>query len=231
MKWISILLFIVLFTCCRKKKPDRIYTVQGQILESSSNPIPVSNYNLFIYQQTYASFLGGISGLQLFIKTASDGKFSFDYNPEMKYGFSLGGTNPNSIEIQGIDTSSYQGLQPTWDPVTPGIDTNLNVLYLYKKIQSLVRKVQFNQTLNPWDTIYVSSDGGWGPGSKRLTGPISAGTILNADTIRNLSLTHYNLRTREYTLSAALRKQSIYHDFSVDLNGGDEIYREILFIY
>src|SRR5438128_156635 len=112
MKCIAILLTVVLLTGCKKNRADKTYTIQGQILESSSNPTPVSNYTLSFYQRSNSGLLGGVSGLDTTAKTGNDGKFTFQYNPNKNYGFSQGGTNSNEISFTGVDTIKYKGLYP-----------------------------------------------------------------------------------------------------------------------
>ncbi|MDB5232425.1 MAG: hypothetical protein JWN76_3230 [Chitinophagaceae bacterium] len=231
MKWTAILIAIILLTSCKKHSVDKFYNIKGQILESSSNPIPVTNYTLTFYQKASAGLLGGVSGLDARTKTDNDGKFNFQYYPNKNYGFSTGGTNPNTITIEGIDTIKYRGLYPEWHPVPSLVDTNLNILYLYKKIQILVRKVQFNNSLNTGEILEVITPDSSGSSHKTLTGPIPNGTIIIVDTIKDCKLSIFNLSSNEYNLSATLKKPSYQKDFSIILTKGDEVFREILMIY
>lgn len=231
MKWTAILIPIILLSSCRKQSTVKLYNIQGQILESSSNPVPITNYTLTFYQRANSGFLGGVSGLDTTTKTGNDGKFSFQYNPNKNYGFSTGGTNTNTITIEGIDTIKYQGLYPEWYPVTSLVDINLNVLYLYKKIQTLVRKVQFDNSLNAGENLEVITSDSSGSSYKTLTGPIASGTLVIVDTIKNCKLSIFNLSTNEYNLSATLQKPSYQNSFSIMLTKGDEVFREVLMTY
>ncbi len=231
MKWIAILITVIFFLSCKKSSVDKLYTIQGQIFESSSNPIPVSNYAISFYQKSNSGLLGGVSGLNTTAKTGSDGRFSFQYNPSKNYGFSRGGTNPNEISFEGIDTIKYKGLYPEWYPVTSLTDINLNPLYLFKKIQMLVRKVQFNNNLNAGETLEVITTDSSGASYKTLTGPITSGTLLIVDTIRNCKIDSFNLLTKEYSLLAVLKKPSYQKDLNVIMAEGDELLREVLMTY
>ena len=231
MKWTVILIFIILLTSCKKHRTDRLYNIQGQILESSSNPIPVTNYTLMFYQKANSGFLGGVSGLDTLTKTDNNGRFTFQYDRNKNYGFSTGGTNPNKITIEGIDTIKYKGIDPIWYPAPSLIDTNLNILYLYKKIQTLVRKVQFNNSLNIGESLEVITPDSSGSSHKTLMGPIPSGTLVIVDTIKNCKLSIFNLTTNEYNLSATLIKPSYQKDFGILLPKGDEVFREVLMTY
>ena len=231
MKLVSIILIIILFSSCKKNHSDRLYSITGQIFESSSNPIPISNYTLSFYQRSNSGLLGGIAGLDTTAKTGNDGRFSFQYNPSRNYGFSLGGTNANEIYMEGIDTLKYKGLYPAWYSVPSLVDINLNNLYLFKKIQTLVRKVQFNTSLNAGESLEVITTDSSGASYKTLTGPIPSGTLLTVDTIKNCKISRFNLLTREYVLLAVLQKPSYQKDLNIIMAEGDETYREILMSY
>ncbi len=231
MKWIAILIIVLIFSSCKKSSADKIYTIQGQILESTNNPVPVSNYTLSFYQQSSSGLLGGVSGFDTTAKTGNDGKFSFQYNPNKNYGLSLGGTNSNEISFQGIDTIKYKGLYPQWYFVPSLIDINLNTLYLFKKIQVLVRKVQFNNTLNAGETLEVITTDSSGASYNTLTGPIPGGTLLTVDTIKNCKISAFNLLSKVYILSGILKKPSYQKDLNITMTQGDEAYREILMTY
>lgn len=231
MKCIGVLIIVIVFASCKKNSADKLYTIAGQILESNSNPIPVSNYALSFYQKSNSGLLGGVSGLDTTAKTGNDGKFSFQYNPNKNYGFSGGGTNPNEISFEGIDTIKYKGLYPEWYPVSSLIDVNLNTLYLFKKIETLVRKVQFTNSLSIGETLEVITTDSSGASYKTLTGPITSGTLLTVDTIKNCKISIFNLMSKEYILLAVLKKPSYQKDLNVIMTQGDEVYREILMTY
>lgn len=231
MKWITILIALIIFSSCKKNSEDKIYVIQGQILESSSNPVPVSNYTLSFYQKSNSGLLGGIAGLDTTTKTGSDGRFTFQYNPNKNYGLSLGGTNPNEISFEGIDTIKYKGLNPRWYSISSLININLNTLYLFKKIRTLVRKVQFDNSLDANETLEVITIDSSGASYKTLTGPIPSGTLLIVDTIKNCKISTFNLLSKEYILLMALKKPSYQKDLNIIMTSGDEDYREILMTY
>lgn len=231
MKLIVILTTLILFSSCKKNSADKIYMIQGQVLESTSNPIPVTNYTLSFYQKANSGLLGGVSGVDTTTKTGNDGRFVFQYNPNKNYGFSRGGTNPNEISFEGVDTIKYKGLYPAWYQVSSLTDIDLNTLYLFKKIETLVRKVQFTNNLNSGESLEVITTDSSGASYKTLTGPISSGTLLAVDTIKNCKISTFNLLSKQYILLAVLKKPSYQKDLNIVLTQGDETYREILMTY
>lgn len=223
-------LFTILYSC--KKNLEGTYTIQGRLLESSSNPIPVKNYTLNFYQKAAQGLLGGLSGFDNNINTDNNGNFLFRYNPSKGYGLSGGGLNDNSISIYGMnDTSQIKSFQPMWLPVMSGINVNLDVIYRYKKIETLIRKVNFNNSLNQGESLRLISSNGSGSDYKTLVGPIASGTVLFVDTIYNCRLNFFNLRDKVYNLSVTLTKPQYQKDTSYVLNNIDESLRVVEISY
>lgn len=200
-------------------------------MESTSNPVPVSNYRLRMHQGSSSGLLGGVSGFDENIQTASDGRFTFKYNPYQNFGFSSGGSNPNDITLTGTDSLQYQDLYSYWTPIPALKDINLDTLYLYKKIRTIVRKIQFDNELNDGEKLEVITSNSPRFDYKTITGPIAAGTILTLDPILNGRLTSYHLSNKEYSFLAVLKKPSYQKNLSILLSKEDEAYREILMIY
>ena len=231
MKTAPFLFILVLLISCKKQQSNKMNIIEGQVLESSSNPVPVQDYAILFSQKPNAGLIGGIAGLDNTIRTGADGKFKFQYSPDKSYGLSLGGTNPNPIYIYGADTLKYAGIGTAWYPVTPLNDINLNTIYLYKKITSLVRKIQFNNPLNSGESLDLISPDSSGSNRRTITGPVSAGTTLIVDTIRNCKLSRFNFQTNEYHFTLTLTKPSYLTFIPVVIPPGDELYREVLITY
>lgn len=208
-----------------------MYTIRGQVLESSSNPVPVSHYTISFYQKANSGLLGGVEGLDTTAKTGNDGSFSFQYSAAKNYGLSYSGTNPNDISITGVDTVTYKGLYPVWYSIPSLQDINLNTIFLFKKIDLLVRKIQFINNLNAGESLEMITNDSCGASYKTITGPIPGGTLLTVDTIRKCKLNLLNMASNKYTLTAVLQKPSFQKDTSLLLSSGDETYREILIRY
>lgn len=222
MKNIVILLLVVLSAGCKKIAANKTYTIRGQIFESSSNPIPVSGYNLSFYQLSIEALLGAVSGFDKTMKTGRDGSFVLKYRTA---------ANDNNITITGIDTVQYKGLYPEWFSITALTDVNLNRIFLFKKIDQLVRKVQFNNALNSGEVLEVITTNSSGANYSNIAGPVSAGTILTVDTIANCKISRFNILKKEYVLLAVLKKPSYQKDLNVVMFQGDETYREVVMTY
>ncbi len=227
------LLFLVLFFLffgCRKDRNKGKYTVSGRLLESSSNPVPIKNYQLHISQNNAVGFFGGVLGVDKDFETDANGYFSVSYGPKENSGVIRDGSNPYPIYISGVDTDSYKDLYPLWSPLTPDKDTNLNTIYLFKKIETLVLKIQFNKLLESNDSLEVITHKAYRSNYRTIHGPVAAGTILY-DTVSNFIAEQYFLNTKSYASSCVLRKENYQTNFKLELPPGDEVYREQLLIY
>ena len=231
MKWMYFILMILLFTGCKKEKTVKSFTIKGLVVESTSNPAPVSNYRLRIYQASSSGLLGGVSGFDENIHTGSDGRFTFKYNPYQNFGFSSGGSNPNDITLTGIDSLQYKDLYSYWTPIPALTDINVDTFYLYKKIKTIVRKIQFDNQLNDGENLEIITSNSPRYDYKTITGPIAAGTILTLDPILNCRITWYHLTNKQYSFSAVLKKPSYQKNLTILLSKEDEEYREVLMIY
>lgn len=216
---------------CKKNVSQKITTISGRLLESSSNPIPVSSYKLTLNQNQVLSPFGSYSGIEQTVTTDNDGKFSFSYSLKKGSGLGSGSTNPNSLYISSYDTLKYRNLFPEFNPISVSVDTNLNTFYLYKKIDKLVRKVKFDNPLNNGEVLQVITTDAAGAQYKNLDGPIAAGTTLVVDTINNYKISRLNLNSKKYTVLSVLKKPMYQADLNIFLDIGDENYREILMTY
>ena len=216
---------------CKKNVTNKVTTISGRLLESSSNPIPVSSYKLTLNQNQVLSPFGSYSGIEQTVKTDNDGKFSFSYSLKTGSGVGSGSTNPNTLYISSFDTLKYRNLYPEFNPISVSVDTTLNTFYLYKKIDKLVRKVKFDNPLNSGEVLQVITTDAAGAQYENLTGPIAAGTTLIVDTINNYKISRLNLQSKKYTVLSVLKKPMYQTDLNIFLDIGDENYREILMTY
>lgn len=224
-----ILLFIllVIFNSCKKEREIN-YTVSGQLLESSSNPIPLKSFKLYATQKDDYGLLGGVAGLRIYFETDVNGFFSLNYIPLKGTGLSSSNPNGYPLSIQSIDTT-YRNIDLYLYPISANKDTNLNTIFIYKKIEKFVRKIQFNVSLNANDSIQIITSGTFP--RKTIYGPISAGTLLVLDTINQYKAGGFNLTTNKYYSNSVLKKPSYENNFTLILPAGDEAYREHLLIY
>ena len=230
-KPLFVYLCIMTFISCKKSVPDKLTTISGRLLESSSNPIPVNSYKLTLNQNRVLTPFGSYSGIEETVTTDTDGKFSFSYSLKTGSGVGSGNTNPNTLYISSYDTIKFRNLYPEFNPISVGIDTNLNTFYLYKKIDKLVRKVKFDNTLSSGEVLQVITTDAAGAQYKNLNGPITAGTTLIVDTINSYKISRLNLQTKKYTILSVLKKPMYQTELNIFLDIGDENYREILMTY
>lgn len=226
-----VFLFITTMIGCKKNVTEKVTTISGRLLESSSNPIPVSSYRLTLNQNQLLSPFGSYSGIEQTVSTDNNGNFSFSYSLKTGSGVGTGSTNPNVLYISSNDTMQYKSLYPEFSPISVSVDTNFNTFYLYKKIDKLVRKVKFDNPLNSGEVLEVITSDAAGAQYKNLNGPIAAGTTLIVDTINNYKISRLNLQTRKYTALSVLKKPMYQTDLNIFLDIGDENYREILMTY
>jgi hypothetical protein len=227
------LLFILLYFLlvgCRKDRNHGKYNISGRLLESSSNPIPIKNYKLHISQKDDIGYFGGVLGVDKDFETDADGNFSVSYGPAEHSGLVTDGSNTYPILLSGVDTDSYKYLYPFWSPLTPHKDSSLNVIYLFKKIETLVLKIQFNELLEGGDSLEIIVQKAYRSHYKTIHGPVVAGTTLY-DTISNFMAEQYFLNTNSYAGSCVLRKEYYQSNVDLELPPGDEVYREKLLIY
>lgn len=222
---------IIFLVGCKKNVDGRLYTITGKLLESSSNPAPVTNYKLTLVQNRELSFMGSFEGIEQTVSTDNAGKFNFSYSLKSGTGVATGSTNPNPLYVTSYDTLQHKNLYPEFNPITVKVDTNFNTFYLYKKIDRIVRKVQFNTALNSGESLEVITTDAFGAKYKTLTGPISAGTLLVVDTITNYKISRLNLQSKKYNILSVLKKPMYQKDLNIEVGIDDETYREIQMTY
>ena len=233
---ISILLTSLLLSIsCKKEALITKHTVIGRLLESSSNPIPVKNYKISLHQNSSSWLLGSVSGVYTENKTDDLGNFNFHYSEALHTGFAFG--NTSLMYIEGMDSLQNTQVKSRLYGITPNIDTNLNDLYLYKNINQLAIKVQFNSALNAGDTLKLIVSYFDSSISKYLIGPFSAGVTLLANTITNYKTSQFNLKPNQYNTTLSLYRpnyngSNFYNNFqNIAIPSGDESYREISIAY
>lgn len=223
------LLFVI--GSCKKDSSSRKYTISGRLLESSSNPVPVRNYKFMVSQSNDYGLYGGVSGIRKEFQTDANGFFSLSYTSEDPFGlFVSNRPNASPLSISGIDSNVYK-INLYWYPITANKDTSLNTLYLFKKINKFVRKVQFNSTLSNGDSLEIITSTAYQSTYKTIYGPVPAGTLLIADTINNFKVERFDIESGTYLASSTLKNALYQTDFNLILPVGDEDYREQLLVY
>ena len=135
----------MLLFSCKKEKLNPTFTIKGILLESTSNPIPINNFRMNLYQKESVGIIGSISGLSQLFVTNTDGSFLAIYEKQKGTGFSENGTNTNSISISTDDPIQYKDFNMGWYPLPANKDTNLGTHYLLKNIDRLIIQIKFNR--------------------------------------------------------------------------------------
>jgi hypothetical protein len=221
----------MLFSNCKKNNVTKKYSVKGRLFECSSNPIPVKNYELSAFQLSTDALFGGVAGLRKTCRTDVYGNFELTYTTGNGTDFFSSNINHNPISITGTDSLQFKGLYSDWYPIKANKDTNLNEIFLYKKIETLVRKIKFINSLSSNDSMELITHSAYRSKYKWIYGPVSAGTLLIADTIRDQLSERYNIDIKGYYFTSVLKKPFYQTNFDLVLNPGDEAYREIILTY
>ena len=221
-------LMTITFINCRKpiaENKSNTYTITGKILESTGNPVPISNLSLNAYQKTVLGFLGSQKGFSLNTKTESDGTFKISYIAEKGIGtFSLSYNNePINISSDSVIPNTNTYFYLNYIPALK--DTNIGNQYVYKNIETFVRKIKLNTMLAANDTLFLTAGS---PIVRTVLGPKPVGTIIIVDVITQFKTSNYDFINNKYFTNAFIRKSSLnfIKDYKLELPIGDEIYRE-----
>jgi hypothetical protein len=226
---LPVFFFLLASFGCRKDISDKATTISGRLVESSSNAIPVIGYKLTLVQNRILTPFGSHEGIEQTITTDAEGRFSFSYSLKRGTGVAANSTNPNPLYIIGNDTMLFKSLYPEFNPISVSMDTNLNTIYLYKKIDQLVRKVRFDLPLPAGESLDVITPGA--TQTRTLSGPIAAGTLIVVDTLINYKLSRLDLGSKKYTILSVLKKPGYQKDLNIQVDVIDEKIREILMVY
>lgn len=238
MKLSYFVVFAFMINGCYKpvlnKVPNPSFTIKGQLLESRSNRVPVSGYNLSLGQITDIGILGIIGDLDSVKKTDNAGRFIFTYKDYSQYAVFVANQEFNGnfgeLLLDGWDEAKQNNAPALWLPFKCLKNYDLDTIYLFKNIQVLVRKVFFNTPLFANDSLEVITANTFGADYRTIYGPVSAGSQL-IDTIKNLKISVFHLTDNNYTLRSALKKTGYQTDSDIIVGSDDEVYREILLTY
>jgi hypothetical protein len=220
--------FIAIISC-KKQNVEQTYTISGQLLESSSNAIPSSNFTLNLSQKAdYSGLFSNVEGVRKSVNTDNVGNFSFTYQPEEYAGIGRGNYNQYSMTISGLIATNFYF---DWTNIKPNMNVNLGKIYQYKKIDQLIRKIQFNAALNANDSIKINTAFQNQANSKNIYGPIASGTLLIVDTIGPAKLNWLNIATNTYSLGSTTIHSNFLREFIFQFALGDENQKDIVLLY
>jgi hypothetical protein len=238
MKITLLSLIVLLFSCSKPELPSKKtpgFTIKGQLFESRTNPVPVSDYSLTLGQNSNIGTLGIIGDLDSIKKTDKDGRFSFTYKSVNEYAVFMANQHFNGdfayISLYGWDDSKGNYPSSDWLLFSALKNYNFDSLFLYKSIQTVVRKIQFKNTLPAGDSLEVITSNLHTAEYKNIYGPVHAGSFITVDTIKNLKITVFVFKNNTYMLRSALKKPGYQTDHDVNVGLNDEIYREIIMTY
>jgi hypothetical protein len=206
-------LLIIFFYSCKK---ENYLTLEGTLLVSNTNPIPVTKYNIHFFQ-------AGSPGIPIamynspssaFTTTDNRGHYSVKFK-QGRSGFMIfQGANSGPIDMIGEGSGNFPGF------IVQDIPANGGTIYLYKKIDNASLLLSTISTaISPADSIFITYNSSSGPVEKKLTGisvPANTNSFL-LDNITNLALGHYDFAGRKYQndIYIRLRKQGLPYPLSM----------------
>ena len=228
---IFILTFI--FYSCKK---ESYVTIEGKILLSNTNPVPVSNYKLYFFQS-------GSPGIPFpSFSSSSDASTTTDNNGNYSVRFKQGesgflffrGTNSSPIDMSGEAIGNFPGFYIN------DVPSNGGTVYLYKKINSVTLVLNaFSGRIDPGDSIFIQYYSINGPVERIKTGiSVAPGTNqFVLDTITDVALSHYTYPESVYSNNvfinlkrAGLSYKEFINPVNIDpIPPGDEPSRQFLY--
>jgi hypothetical protein len=172
---------LFLFVSCKKEKAAHIH-IEGHLLYSNSNPLPVVNYPMEIIQAPAIPLMNPSSiSTSTSLKTDNQGYFQCDFKDNSRHGYFSGSFTP--IHLRGNGTPFLPWF--TINDIMPG---NMGDIYLYKKIDSAIITVDVSYAISPTDTLQINYYSINGLVTKKKTGlKVTAGTTNNIiDTLYNV---------------------------------------------
>jgi hypothetical protein len=185
---------LMLLVSCKKEKAADIH-IEGRLLFSNTNPLPVTNYPMEIIQAPTIPLMNPSSVSSSFsITTNNEGYFECDFKDNTRHGYSSGSFTPIQLRGNGTPFLPYFSI----NNIIPG---NMGDIYLYKKIDSVIISVDASIAISPSDTLQINYYAVNGFATKKKTGiKVTAGTTHNIiDTLINAVFTTFEYQPKTYT--------------------------------
>ncbi len=226
------LLIALIAVACKK---DETITFTGKLIFSSTDPRPVSNYELEFYQSGSPSIPIAIGSSSSSSTTITDQAGNF------KHVFTLGkarlivfsGTNSSAISINGVGNTNFSAFSLRNAPAS------LEVFPVFKKIDAAMLKLNSSKAIEPSDTLTITYLSTTGFKRDTVTGLTIAQGQQNISfaTVSNVLFSSYDFVTKKYQnqISIYLKKNTPANSYyllnsSLDSIGqGDESVRELLY--
>lgn len=225
---------IVILTIESCKKKDEVIQYEGLLLVSTSNPIPVRNYKLDIYQPGNGGIPFPITSSSASAEAYTDdaGRYNFSFKPGNSTFLIFRGTNSSPIDVRG----SGNGYPSTY---FMKLSNDIKTYYLYKKVDTAILAVNNFKKIEASDSIMITYLTNNGNTVKYKTGIIIDSNAQKTvfDTIYNPIFTFFDNQSKRYepNIDVKIKKQSAtnfrqINNTSYDSIGvGDERRREFLF--
>lgn len=213
---------------CRK---HNVYTVRGTLLFSNTIRVPVTNYDLDLYQGGSPGIPIGISASSssAHAKTDGQGNFSFQFT---QGGASFLGIPASNDAPARLENSASSGL-PILNSGYPSLDmvnfpyqnaSNLNPLFLCKKVDTVIIQMNVTNQVLPTDSLTLDASNLQGRFRLVITGlSVPANSVVAIDTVLNGTFGRFDFKSNTYSqdfnLSATHRAAGF---FQQDLAQYDE---------
>lgn len=217
---VALLSACVLFISCKKTKTIKL---EGKLLISSSNPVPVRNAKLNFYQSGSQPipFPANAASAEASTVTDNNGNFKVDFKPGKAYFVFFQSTNSSPISVTGSMNSNFPEF------FLHHFTSELGTYYLYKKIDEVYLSLSTSNEISFSDTVQISYHSTNGSITKTKIGlSIPSGSRnFVFDTIQNLTLSRFDCLTKKYEndLNINVKKASLNYTQSMTASYNDTI--------
>jgi hypothetical protein len=215
--FICFLSALMLLVSCKKEKAADIH-IEGRLLFSNTNPLPVTNYPMEIIQAPTIPLMNPSSVSSSFsITTNNEGYFECDFKDNTRHGYSSGRFTPIQLRGNGTPFLPYFSI----NNIIPG---NMGDIYLYKKIDSAIISVDASFAISPSDTLQINYYAVNGFATKKKTGiKVTAGTTHNIiDTLINAVFTTLEYQPKIYTNNILITQTTKAQPYQVTFSANQD---------
>lgn len=216
---------LVLF-CLSGCKKDKAKIIEGILLYSKTNPEPVTNYTLEMYQRGGNAIIMGSSSSSATATTDNAGRFRFEFTPGKAYFAGIPLRNGAHTSLNGQSTNKYPA---TFRDVFPDSTFIANTtIYLVKEIQQYIVQIKALRNLIPSDTIVIRVSTNTGEIERLYTGlTYATGSVTIIDTIpkviaTNLRIINGGYQNPFWLPSSSSTSRRAYFTYSENIGIEDE---------
>lgn len=230
-----ILVLAFIFYSCKK---ESYVTIEGKLLLSNTNPVPISNYKLYFFQSGSPGIPFAAYSLSSDASTTTDN--NGNYSVKFKQGESgflfFRGTNSSPIDMRGETFGNFPGF------AISNISPTTGTIYLYKKISNATLIIStVNGGFATGDSLFIDYNSTSGPVHKFITGiTVAPGTTsFTLDTITDLALLSYDFIGNSYQNDVLIKLKKAGQSYtqyinpslggSIPIPPGDETNKQLTF--